>query len=175
MEVQDKPELQNRSQTRLERYNEYLQSNHWQDLKADKRREVGNKCQVCKIGCHGLHGHHVHYRQLWDCTTADILMLCWRCHKLFHQSVRHFHLEGTPMELPVVESIISEFLGSAAGILSDRRDEDRITKQHKCDQAAKFHRHVKGAVMRAKRGGFHLKSVKTLISELQQIIERFGH
>jgi hypothetical protein len=70
-----------------ERYAEYLQSQHWEQLRFLALEHSGNKCECCECE-KGLHVHHIHYRDLTDCTVSDVMVLCWRCHSFAHEAFR---------------------------------------------------------------------------------------
>lgn len=63
-----------------------MASQHWWNLRADRRALCGNKCEECGTGRKLLEGHHVVYRiPLTACTVEDIRMLCVRCHVELHR------------------------------------------------------------------------------------------
>jgi len=69
-------------------YLNYLESQHWYDLRMAALNKANRKCEVCKRG--GLlNGHHLIYRTpLTDCTTDDIMAMCNRCHEKWHNWLR---------------------------------------------------------------------------------------
>lgn len=75
---------QMKDEPQMLRYLAYLQSKHWAVLRWRKLREVGETCQRCGDPS-TLDAHHLHYRNLYDVTTNDLIMLCRSCHKSFHQ------------------------------------------------------------------------------------------
>lgn len=65
-------------------YREYLQSEHWQNLRAEALKKWGHVCHKCR-GWMGIEVHHCNYRKNWrECTVDDVRPLCWRCHDLEH-------------------------------------------------------------------------------------------
>lgn len=73
-------------------YTEYLDSDHWQDLRKQKLAAVNHQCERCgwyarrtpggDLG--GLDVHHLNYERLWAETLDDLEVLCPRCHALEH-------------------------------------------------------------------------------------------
>lgn len=79
----DSIELLNGGLTFQEKYSQYLQSEHWFNLKLGAWIRDGKKCAACHWKS-DLQGHHLIYRNLTDCATKDILTLCKRCHDRIH-------------------------------------------------------------------------------------------
>ena len=65
-------------------YLRYLESPQWGRLKAEVFQKWGYECAVCG-GNEDLDAHHMEYKRLYDCTVADVIPLCRRCHDLYHQ------------------------------------------------------------------------------------------
>lgn len=81
-------------------YRAYLLSEHWEQLKEQKYKELnGKRCQFCGSFKH-IHGHHMVYRNpLETCTTADVILLCKKCHENLHFSFeRYGHLDEPTLE-----------------------------------------------------------------------------
>lgn len=71
-----------------QKYDAYLLSAHWRDLRAKVFSDAGNKCESCGTQS-SLHGHHMIYRTpLTECTPEDIMCLCEGCHKMLHENLR---------------------------------------------------------------------------------------
>lgn len=66
-----------------EKYEQYIQSEHWKNLRGEAIHIAGRKCEVCQSRS-DLQGHHLQYRNFTDCTADDVLILCDGCHKLWH-------------------------------------------------------------------------------------------
>lgn len=60
----------------------YLKSDHWMDLRAEKLSEYPF-CQRC-TSKKTPDVHHLNYRNLYDCTTGDLLTVCRMCHDSIH-------------------------------------------------------------------------------------------
>jgi carboxylesterase type B len=74
---------------RREKYEAYLQSPHWKDLK-QRKFFLSPKCVVCGSK-DNRRAHHTRYRELLDdCTTDDLLTLCRVCHDTLHVALHHF-------------------------------------------------------------------------------------
>lgn len=73
--------------TRYEQYNQYLQSDHWQNLRMAKLEMVKRTCEHC--GATGsLDCHHIRYRDLYDVQLSDLAALCRDCHEWLHSGIR---------------------------------------------------------------------------------------
>lgn len=73
--------------TQREAYENYITSDHWKDLRSRALALAGNRCENCGSGT-ALHGHHLQYRDFYDCTTDDIMALCHCCHAKWHERYR---------------------------------------------------------------------------------------
>ena len=68
---------------RRDLYEKYLLSEHWEHLRRAAFEIARYQCEAC--GCErDLEGHHLQYRNLFDCTTEDIMCVCYSCHKRWH-------------------------------------------------------------------------------------------
>lgn len=67
-----------------ERYLEYLQSDHWKNLKKQSFAIYGCKCLVCKSG-EPVDGHHLVYRHLIDVNPNEVIPLCREHHEEVHR------------------------------------------------------------------------------------------
>jgi hypothetical protein len=57
-------------------YREYLQSDHWRELRLLAYRQYGRKCSKCPATCR-LDVHHLRYRWPWsDGVVGDLQILC---------------------------------------------------------------------------------------------------
>lgn len=66
------------------RYQEYLKSDHWANLKRQKSKRGKKRCEGCKTRVK-LQLHHMIYRENWKETELlDLCWLCGPCHKKFH-------------------------------------------------------------------------------------------
>lgn len=71
-----------------QQYTEYLQSDHWQKLRARKKRRVRKtagkvRCAICGTE-EQIETHHLQYRNIYDVLTSDLRLLCRRCHQVAH-------------------------------------------------------------------------------------------
>lgn len=65
-------------------YREYLESDHWRQLRTEAFRVLGRKCSRCPSTCR-LQVHHVVYRWPWESAKiCDLLILCRPCHESEH-------------------------------------------------------------------------------------------
>lgn len=68
-----------------QRYDDYLQSNHWKSLRKKALSRDGHRCAAC-YSSENLHVHHLRYRHLYDVTKGDLVTLCANCHNKAHSS-----------------------------------------------------------------------------------------
>ena len=64
-------------------YQDYLQTDHWQERRTSALRRAGFSCQVC-AGKGELHVHNRTYVRRGRELDSDLIVLCAGCHKLFH-------------------------------------------------------------------------------------------
>lgn len=77
-------EMSHRGQRYKSWYREYLNSEHWFDLRDRKIAQMGGeKCEVCgslsRICC-----HHLRYKNVYDVELEDLQLLCRSCHEKTH-------------------------------------------------------------------------------------------
>lgn len=65
-------------------YEEYLLTEHWLHFKSEFLKWSNSKCQVCGKGETMLHVHHKTYENRGRETFNDVVILCEKCHSLFH-------------------------------------------------------------------------------------------
>lgn len=72
-------------------YYEYISSDAWKKVSLRKKREVGNRCQVCNRSYKEvtLHVHHRTYKNLGNERSSDLTVLCKDCHLLFESQSPH--------------------------------------------------------------------------------------
>lgn len=69
---------------RFASYVEYLQSDTWKEMRDVCLARANYKCQVCSSAGE-LHVHHREYpMQLGTEPLSDLVVLCKKCHSLFH-------------------------------------------------------------------------------------------
>jgi len=64
-------------------YQEYLQTDHWKQVRKRARKRAGNHCQICGNRSK-LETHHNNYDNLGHEKNSDVIVLCDSCHMLFH-------------------------------------------------------------------------------------------
>jgi len=69
-------------------YKDYLLTDHWRRLRQKAIYAQGQQCQICSYD-YNLQVHHMNYRNLYDCTLDDLLVLCNRCHEKMHDLREH--------------------------------------------------------------------------------------
>lgn len=68
------------------RYQQYLASDHWKELRCEAINRWGDRCSNCSVP--KVEVHHLRYGTLYDVTTDDLMPLCRRCHEAVHSSKR---------------------------------------------------------------------------------------
>jgi hypothetical protein len=71
-------------------YSEYLKSGEWKSRREHAIIRARHRCQVCNTPEEGaiLDVHHRTYENLGNEMSADLIVLCRGCHRLFHQNGR---------------------------------------------------------------------------------------
>lgn len=88
-----------------ELYGLFLDSEWWRRLTREKKRSVGNRCELCG-GVAALQSHHVFYRPNWfDTQMEDLLVLCRKCHKKTHGIDGEDEVIDLNVEPPKVEPV----------------------------------------------------------------------
>lgn len=68
-------------------YSEYLQTDHWQNLRLQMLQLAGYRCQLCNTGDTVLHVHHRSYENRGQEPLNDLIVLCADCHGKFHDKL----------------------------------------------------------------------------------------
>ena len=64
-----------------------MQSERWQEQRRGALQRAGYKCQLCSRTTGQLHVHHNDYSRLGNELPTDLVVLCERCHNVFHEQV----------------------------------------------------------------------------------------
>lgn len=75
-------------------YREYLKSQHWQEIRAQRLKIDGGKCALCMKGPpeRNVHVHHLSYENIWnEDVYSDLITVCDKCHKKLHTTIPYFH------------------------------------------------------------------------------------
>lgn len=67
-------------------YREYLQTPEWKETAKRKRRQAGNRCQVCNASGVQLDVHHRTYENRGHELDEDLIVLCHECHGIFEKA-----------------------------------------------------------------------------------------
>lgn len=70
-------------------YADYLQTNHWRDVRRRALLAAHYRCQIC-LSAVGLDVHHITYENLGDEQPEDLIALCAGpngCHKKQHDTL----------------------------------------------------------------------------------------
>lgn len=84
--VSNKRERLAKATGRFKAYLEYIESDHWKCLRR-QALAIRQSCLLC-YRVSNLRVHHIRYRNLIDCTTDDLRVLCERCHDMLHELER---------------------------------------------------------------------------------------
>lgn len=68
-------------------YDEYLQTEHWQNTRTLALQRANYKCQLCNDN-DTLNVHHKTYARLWKEQEDDLVVLCQECHERHHDKVK---------------------------------------------------------------------------------------
>ena len=69
-----------------EEYKEYLNSDHWKQIRLKALDRAGNRCQLCS-STDNLNVHHNTYKNRGNEDLKDLVVLCRECHAKFHDKV----------------------------------------------------------------------------------------
>lgn len=65
-------------------YRDYIASPTWKKRAEAAKKRAGYRCQLCNSDS-VLHAHHRTYERLGCEKPADVIVLCSKCHKKFHE------------------------------------------------------------------------------------------
>lgn len=65
-------------------YQEYLKTDHWQEIRKTMLKRASYKCSVCGMS-KPLHVHHNTYDRRGCEKTSDLVVLCHDCHEVYHE------------------------------------------------------------------------------------------
>lgn len=68
-------------------YEQYLLTPEWQQKRTARLRAAGWACQVCCSQAR-LNVHHRTYARLGQERDMDLIVLCRKCHRLYHENGR---------------------------------------------------------------------------------------
>lgn len=81
----DFTELSNKEKRKIE-YQEYLNSDHWKEIRLKALNRAGNRCQLCSSRG-SLNVHHNTYKNKGNEDLKDLVVLCRECHAKFHDKL----------------------------------------------------------------------------------------
>lgn len=81
-------------------YEEYILSAAWAAKRLGALERAGCKCQLCRSDKR-LHVHHNTYERIGDELPEDLIVLCKRCHKFYHQRIDHRTRDGSSPTAPI--------------------------------------------------------------------------
>lgn len=67
-------------------YSDYLKTEHWKKKREEVLREYGYRCSFCNANDTELHCHHRTYKNVGYEQKGDVICLCKKCHKVFHDN-----------------------------------------------------------------------------------------
>lgn len=84
-------------------YKQYLQSEHWKELRETKLMESNGRCQKCKRTSN-LQVHHLTYDRKGCERLSDLMVLCERCHEKEHKLFPAYVDDWKPSSKPIHKS-----------------------------------------------------------------------
>jgi hypothetical protein len=69
-------------------YQTYLLSPGWRRRRKQALKRAGFRCQLCNSPDEHLEVHHRTYERVGDEKAKDLIVLCPKCHRVFHQNRR---------------------------------------------------------------------------------------
>lgn len=151
-----------------ENYSEYIATEHWANLREMKFIQVGRFCQVCHTP-NKLHVHHIHYRELYDCSVNDLAVLCERCHDTLHRQLKKKCLKSNEVELTQIILLVNSLdkhhqISTGPSYTSLTR---RPTSSYKDDCKP-----VRKAIKQLQTGTFTVPNAIALRNALNRFIEK---
>lgn len=70
---------------RYARYDAYMGSPAWRQLRERALLRALGRCEECQVGGRGLHVHHLTYQRFGAETLDDVRVLCAPCHQREHE------------------------------------------------------------------------------------------
>lgn len=151
-------------------YLNYLNSEHWKTLKAKKKSIVGRRCEACQGGG-TIHVHHINYRNLIDCGTDDLAVLCSTCHNALHTFASRRCISLIGVMLPEIKTMLDEF----------RRSPEFLDRETKLAARKEFRRtkscgklnistQARKAIKRCRKAGYSRETIAILVNELQELL-----
>lgn len=71
-------------------YSDYLNSEHWSQVRNLRIKMDDNKCAICGCG-DNLRVHHITYRRIGDEDLSDLITLCASCHEKVHSALDYIN------------------------------------------------------------------------------------
>jgi len=71
-----------------EEYKEYLKTDDWKEKRQSKFHECNRwGCQICHDKT-DLDVHHINYKNIFDVTNEDLILICRGCHIIVHELIK---------------------------------------------------------------------------------------
>lgn len=160
--------------TRRELYLEYMESEHWRELRMRKIRDVGSGCQCCTKKTLHPHVHHIEYRNFFDVTLDDLAVLCAACHDDFHIACKRRRVSYIGIQIAGIQGVVNTYrtIDIAA---YDRRQEKIKAKKERRKQRPNRHdksikRELKKAIHRVLCDTYPTESIRAAIEILQRML-----
>lgn len=148
-------------------YLKYLESDHWKQLRREKIAIVGRQCQCCgKTG--PIHVHHIRYKNYYDCTVDDLVVLLEECHNDFHNAVKYYKVRSEDYEAHQINGVVLQYRATPRYIRRKQRRAAPKVPQFK--QPGNCRRAIRMAIKRCKSAHYNREAVTTLVSELTEIL-----
>jgi hypothetical protein len=74
-----------RAELRTMPYEDFLQTQYWQEVRVAALERAGHRCQLCNADGRPLHVHHRTYERRGCELPGDLTVLCDQCHDWFHE------------------------------------------------------------------------------------------
>lgn len=171
---------------KFKQYIDYLDSLHWSNLRDLKFLEVGRRCQHCGDS-RKIEVHHVHYRNYTDCTTADLIVFCQKCHSDLHLALKIKRLQVDDADMDIAKSLIVEYRASPAAaqrakfraattseraLKKQERKERKAGLRHDPNKLSKReYREIKRAFVALQNTGLQIDKARILLNVLMRILK----
>lgn len=132
-------------------YARYRSSKCWKAKRAQALERAGHACQVCAATTVELHVHHRTYERCGNEDLADLTVLCFRCHNLFHKKTKPKQQKKQSKPKPLAGVLTPSVRAGVLGYVMSRHNGESFTT---------------GRVQRGVVGKMNTLQVKAALDEL---------
>ncbi len=137
----------------------YLSSPHWLDLRIRAKAKYGNRC---RCGAGGCDVHHINYRNIFDVTVEDLMVLCRSCHKAEHGNEK-IKRNKPKKQAKLKQSILASLPGNIRAIV-----EGKLKESPPSSMKGKVNWTVRESLRAIEQLGLMTKSIRWKVTSLKK-------